>query len=91
MLRLLFVVTVVFMALGLSPATVIASDVQASVINSDISEDLNQNQLDLDDVALEFNSSNNLIPNYFQPTQKVSSVVFSPSAVKPIRAPPLHC
>lgn len=91
MLRLLFVVTVVFMALGLSPATVIASDVQASVINSDISEDLNQNQLDLDDVALELNSSNNLIANYFQPTQKVSSVVFSPSAVKPIRAPPLHC
>ena len=91
MLRLLFVVTVVFMALGLSPATVIASDVQASVINSDISEDLNQNQLDLDDVALELNSSNNLIANYFQPAQKVSSVVFSPSAVKPIRAPPLNC
>lgn len=91
MLRLLFVVTVVFMALGLSPATVIANDVQASIISSDISEDLNQNQLDLDDIALVFDSSYSLVFNYYQPSQKVSSVFFSPSAVKPIRAPPLHC
>ena len=91
MLRLLFVVTVVFMALGLSPATVIANDVQASIISSDISEDLNQNQLDLDDIALVFDSSYSLVFNYSQPSQKVSSVFFSPSAVKPIRAPPLHC
>jgi hypothetical protein len=91
MLRLLFVVTVVFMALGLSPTTVIASDIQASVINSDISEDLSQNQLDFDDVALATDSNSSFVLNYSQPNQNVSSVLLAPSALKPIRAPPHHC
>ena len=91
MLRWLFVVTVVVLALSLSTTTAIASDSQATVICVDNAEDLNPNQLDFDDVALDVRSKNAIALNFYQPNQLPQPAIQSRIAIKLIRAPPTTC
>lgn len=91
MIRWVFVVTVVVMALSLSSNTTIPCDIKATVTSTDISDGLNQNQLDLDDVPLTLGEKNSVALNQFHSPQTSQPLVFSPIAIQPIRAPPVNC
>lgn len=88
MLRWLFVVTVVFMALNVSSATACASDTQASVTTHDTAEFTYHDQNDFDEFPPQA-SPNSQANNHYKHYQKVAYLLnLTPVSIQPIRAPP---
>lgn len=91
MLRWLFLVTVVFMALNVSSATAIASDIQASIVPYDHCEVIKLDNADLDDVALSASANHKFNFDFQQNENLVYLIQLSPNSSQPIRAPPTAC